>query len=157
MGGNNKTDACTFWVSTYPWWVPVFRYKPQVFTWREQFLHALTGFVSCVGINLLAKMLVVCEIIVIQNRPSTHVIDATSFVQKQWWESCGVIAAVAGVIFSYLIRPKLAKKLQIYEAWQKRWLVYAPIVVKLLIINYSQVSLHHLMEHASHNTWYRFA
>ncbi len=49
---------------------------------------------SCVGINLLAKMLVVCEIIVIQNEPSTHAIDATSFVQKAmlrelWRKSCG--------------------------------------------------------------------
>ncbi len=58
-------------------------YEPQVFTQWEQFLRALTGFVSCVGIDLLAKMLVVCKIIVIQNGPSTHVIDATSFVQKQ--------------------------------------------------------------------------
>jgi hypothetical protein len=58
-------------------------YKPQVFTRREQILRALTGFVSCVGINLLAKTLVVCEIIVIQNGPSTHIINATSFVQKQ--------------------------------------------------------------------------
>jgi hypothetical protein len=58
-------------------------YKPLVFTRREQFLCALTVFVSCVGINLIAKMLVICEIIVIQNGPSTHVIDATSFVQKQ--------------------------------------------------------------------------
>jgi hypothetical protein len=66
----------------YPWPVPVFTYKPQVFTGREQFLRALTGFVSCVGINLLAKTLVVCNIIVIQNRPSTHIIDATSFIQK---------------------------------------------------------------------------
>ena len=40
-------------------------------------------FCELVGINLLAKMLVVHEIIVIQNRHSTHVIDATSFVQKQ--------------------------------------------------------------------------
>jgi hypothetical protein len=46
-------------------------------------------FVSCVGINLLAKTLVVREIIVIQNGHSTHVIDATSFVQKQCCESCG--------------------------------------------------------------------
>jgi hypothetical protein len=60
-----------------------FTYKPLVFTWREQFLRAQTGFVSCVGINLLAKMLVVCKIIVIQNGSSTHVIDATSFIQKQ--------------------------------------------------------------------------
>ena len=61
---------------------------------------ALTGFVSCVGINLLAKMLVVREIIVIQNGPSTHIIDATSFVPKQCWESCGGRAAVVGIIFS---------------------------------------------------------
>jgi hypothetical protein len=66
----------------YPWEVPVFTYKPQVFTWREQFVHAVTGFVSCVGINLLAKTIVVCKIIVIQNGPSTHVINAMSFVQK---------------------------------------------------------------------------
>ncbi len=46
-------------------------------------LRALTGFVSCVGINLLAKTLVVCKIIVIKNRTSTHVIDVTDFVQKQ--------------------------------------------------------------------------
>jgi hypothetical protein len=65
----------------YPWQVPVFMYKPLVFTWREQFSRALTGLVSCVGINLLAKTLVVCEIIVIQNEPSTHIIDATSFIQ----------------------------------------------------------------------------
>jgi hypothetical protein len=58
-------------------------YEPQVFTWGEQFLCALTGFVSRVRIELLAKMLVVCKIIVIQNGPSTHVIDAISFVQKQ--------------------------------------------------------------------------
>jgi hypothetical protein len=32
--------------------------------------------------NLLAKTLVVHKIIVIQNKPSTHVIDAMSFVQK---------------------------------------------------------------------------
>ncbi len=62
--------------------MPVFTYEPLVFTWREQFLRALTGFVSYVGINLLAKMLVVCKIIVIQNGPSAHDIDATSFVQK---------------------------------------------------------------------------
>jgi hypothetical protein len=43
----------------------------------------LTGFVNCVGINLLAKTLFVCEIIVIQNGPSTHVINATSFIQKR--------------------------------------------------------------------------
>jgi hypothetical protein len=68
----------------YPsWQVPVFPYEPQVFTQREQFLRTLTGFVSCVGINLLAKMLVVHKIIVIQNRSSTHVIDATSFIQKR--------------------------------------------------------------------------
>jgi hypothetical protein len=60
-----------------------FTYKPLVFTWQEQFLRALTCFVSCVGINLLAKTLVVCEIIVIQNGPSTHVINATSFIQKR--------------------------------------------------------------------------
>ncbi len=60
-----------------------FHVQPLVFTWQEQFSHALTGFVSCVGINLLAEMLVVCKIIVIQHGPSTHVIDATSFVQKQ--------------------------------------------------------------------------
>jgi hypothetical protein len=47
------------------------------------FSRALTGFVSCDGINFVAKMLVVFKIIVIQNGPSTHVIDATSFVQKQ--------------------------------------------------------------------------
>jgi hypothetical protein len=58
-------------------------------------------------------MLVVCKIIVIQNGPSTHIIDATSFVQKQCRESCGGGAAVVGVIISLLIRPKLAKKLQI--------------------------------------------
>ncbi len=58
-------------------------YKPLVFTQWEQFLHELTGFVSCVGINFLEKTLVVREIIVKQNGPSTHVIDATSFVQKQ--------------------------------------------------------------------------
>jgi hypothetical protein len=58
-------------------------YKPLVFTRREQFLCALTGFVSCVGINLLAKTLVACKIIVIKNRLSTHAIDATSFIQKQ--------------------------------------------------------------------------
>ncbi len=98
--GNNKTDARTFWVGTYPWQVPVFTYEPLVFTQQEQFLRALAGFVSCVGINLLAKMLVVCEIIVIQNGPCTHIIDATSFVQKQCWESCGGRAFVVGIIFS---------------------------------------------------------
>ncbi len=66
----------------YPWGVPVFTYEPQVFTWREQFLRALTGFVSCVGINLLAKTLVVCEIIVIQNVPSTHVFDARALFKS---------------------------------------------------------------------------
>jgi hypothetical protein len=75
-------------------------YESLVFTQREQFLCALTGVVSCVGINLLATMLVVCKIIVIQNRPSTHIIDATSFVQKQCRESYGGRAAVVGVIFS---------------------------------------------------------
>jgi hypothetical protein len=75
-------------------------YEPQVFSWREQFSRALTGFVSCVGINLLAKTLVVCKIIVIQNRPSIHIIDATSFVQKQCRESCGRRAAVVGIVFS---------------------------------------------------------
>jgi hypothetical protein len=45
-------------------------------------LRALTGFVSCVGINLLAITLVVHKIIVIQNGPSNHVINATSFIQK---------------------------------------------------------------------------
>jgi hypothetical protein len=58
-------------------------YERLVFTRREQFSRGLTGFVSCVRINLLAKMLVVREIIVIENGPSTHVIDATSFIQKQ--------------------------------------------------------------------------
>jgi hypothetical protein len=67
----------------YPWQVLVFTYEPLVFTWQEQFLCALTGFVSCVGINLLAKMLVVCEIIVIKNGPSTHIINAMSLIQKQ--------------------------------------------------------------------------
>ncbi len=65
LGGSKKTDAHTFGVGTYPWWVPVFTYEPLVFTRQEQFSCALTGFVSCVGINLLAKMLVVCKIIVI--------------------------------------------------------------------------------------------
>jgi hypothetical protein len=60
-----------------------FHVRTSSFTRREQFLRALTGFVSCVGINMLAKTLVVREIIVIQNGPSTQVIDATSFVQKQ--------------------------------------------------------------------------
>jgi hypothetical protein len=59
-----------------------FHVQTQVFTRREQFSCVLTGFVSCVGINLLAKMLVVRKIIIIQNGPSTHVINATSFVQK---------------------------------------------------------------------------
>jgi hypothetical protein len=50
-------------------------------------------------------MLVVREIIVIQNGPSTHVIDATSFVKKTvlrelWRKSCGGRAAVVGVIFN---------------------------------------------------------
>ncbi len=53
----------------YPWRVPVFTYKPQVFTRREQFLRALTGFVSCVRINLLANTLVVRKIIVIKTNP----------------------------------------------------------------------------------------
>ncbi len=57
-------------------------YKPLVFTWREQFLRALTGFVSCVGINLLAKMLVVHKIIVIQNGPST-------MLRELWRKSWG--------------------------------------------------------------------
>jgi hypothetical protein len=64
--------------------VPVLTYERLVFTWREQFLRALTGFVSCVGIDVLAKTLVVRKIIVIQNGPSTHVINVTSFVQNQW-------------------------------------------------------------------------
>jgi hypothetical protein len=58
-------------------------YKPLVFTQREQFLRALTDFMSCVRINLLAKTLVVREIIVKKNEPSTHVINAMSFNQKQ--------------------------------------------------------------------------
>jgi hypothetical protein len=49
LGGYNKTDACTFWVCTYPWWEPVFMCERLVFTWWEQFSSALTGFVSCVG------------------------------------------------------------------------------------------------------------
>jgi hypothetical protein len=44
-------------------------YEPQVFARREQFSCALTGFVSCVGISLLAKMPVVRKIKVMQNRP----------------------------------------------------------------------------------------
>jgi hypothetical protein len=60
-----------------------FQVQASSFHTVGQFLHTLTGFVSCVGINVLAKMLVVCEIIVIQNGPSTHVINVTSFVQKQ--------------------------------------------------------------------------
>ncbi len=84
LGGSEKTDARIFGVGTYPWLVPVFMYQPLVFTRREQFSRALTGFVSCVRINLLAKMLVVCEIIVIQNGSSIHIINATSFVQKRW-------------------------------------------------------------------------
>jgi hypothetical protein len=38
--------------------------------------------VSCDRFLLLAKTLVVCKVIVIQNGPSIHVIIATSFVQK---------------------------------------------------------------------------
>jgi hypothetical protein len=53
-----------------------------VFTQQEQFSRALTGFVSCVGNILLAKTQVVCNITVIQNGPSTHIINATSFVKK---------------------------------------------------------------------------
>ncbi len=49
--------------------VPVLTYKPLVFTQREQSSHALTGVVRCVGINFLAKMLVVRKIIVIQTDP----------------------------------------------------------------------------------------
>jgi hypothetical protein len=64
-GRKDKTDARTFWVGTHPWQVPVFKCKPLVFTWREQFSRALTGFVSCVGFFSLATTLVVCEIIVI--------------------------------------------------------------------------------------------
>ncbi len=88
-GGKDKTDDCTFWVRMHPWREPVFTCKRLVFTWREQFSRALNGFVSCVGIILLAKMLIVCKIIVIKNRPSTHVIDAMSFVQKHCREQKG--------------------------------------------------------------------
>ncbi len=45
-------------------------------------------------------MLVVCKIIVIQNKLSTHVIDAMSFIQKWCWESLGERATVVGIIFS---------------------------------------------------------
>ncbi len=60
-----------------------FHVRTSSFHKREQFLRALTGFVSCVRINLLAKTLIVCKILVIQNGPSTHVIDAMSLVQKR--------------------------------------------------------------------------
>ena len=66
---NDKTDAHTFWVGMYPWWVPVFTCKSLVFTWQEQFSRVLTGLVSCDGFFLLSTTLVVCKITVIQKNP----------------------------------------------------------------------------------------
>ncbi len=50
---------------------------------------------SCVGINLLSKTLVVCEIVVIQNGPSTHVIChrcdklcSKAMLRELWRKSC---------------------------------------------------------------------
>jgi hypothetical protein len=51
LGRNDKTDACTFLVGMYPRQVPVSTYEPLVSPGRNSFC----GFVSCVGINLLAK------------------------------------------------------------------------------------------------------
>ncbi len=68
-----------------------------------------------------------------QNGPSTHVIVATSFVIRQIGKSCRGGAAVVGIIFSLLSRPKLVKKLQFYKAQKNSGHRYAPLVVKLLI------------------------
>ncbi len=111
MGRNDKADACTFWVSTYPWRVPVFTFKPLVFTWREQFSHALTGFVSCVGLFLLATTLVVCKIIVIQTDPLL-----TSSMQQALFKSVS-----DRVMEEELQFPALFSAIWVGQNWQRNY------------------------------------
>jgi hypothetical protein len=55
LGGNNKTDTCTFWVGTYPWQEPVFTCKPLVFIWRETVFTCIDWFCELCRVCFASK------------------------------------------------------------------------------------------------------
>ncbi len=99
-------------------------------------MRASTGFVSCVGINLLAKMLVVCKIINIKRTlyscHQCNKLHSKVMLRELWRKSCGC--------WRYLQQAdpaNIGKETMNLRSLTKKWHVYVPMVVKLYLIQIS--------------------